>query len=125
MPLPSAVNEHVANQIMELKKKFEEERAKIPGVEDINMQCTYGKTLEDIATILMNVEIRVDFLSEYGLTHLNDLVAAMKSINAIKYGIGGETARRIIALIKFKGNVYWKRCGKVLKTVARTTSHGH
>ena len=79
----------------------------LPDRNAVNFQKTYSKTLEDVALIVQNLKTRVNYLSEFGLGKVVE-AEQLKDLGMVGHRIGQATAPRIIALIKYKGNVGWK-----------------
>ena len=105
---PDDVNVKVASQIMQLREEFVAQRnALLPDPSAVNFQKTYSKTLEDVALIVQNMKTRVDYLSKLGLGKVVE-AEQLKDLGMVGHRIGQATAPRIIALIKYKGNVGWK-----------------
>ena len=72
--------------------------------------------LKNAERIIQKMPTRVDFLSEYGLTKNTKLVDSLKVIGEIEYGIGEATAKKIVELIQYKGEVDWVQYRSVLVT---------
>ena len=78
-----------------------------------NYQKNYAHIHKDVTRIVTHMTVRVDFLSKFGLIRYG------KS-NSTFYNIGDALAKRILALIQFKGKIEWKDCnGIFLKTEAK------
>lgn len=114
----SEVNEKVASQIDTLRKAFVKMKKEIKMKDKQMYQVGYEKVLEDAATIVRRMEMRVDFLSEFGLNRLPNVIK-MKEKGEVNSNLSGVTARRVLALIEFKGKVEWKRSGMTLTTVVK------
>ena len=99
--IPShCVNSKVSDLILHVRDLFVEERKNVPHGYD--KQRNYHTILENAALIVKTMETRVDFLSVYGLCRLPES-RKLKDLGKVKYGIGKETAERIIKTIQLKG----------------------
>ena len=101
---PERVNDKVSDLILQSSFDYKQKKKHAP--EDYSKQCNYGAILEDAALIVRNMRMRVDFLSEYGLTRIPE-VQKLKDDKKVRYGIGPKTAERIVQIIKNKGEVKW------------------
>ena len=113
------VNKKVAAQVRQLRKSYNALRKRMPKDPNDMKQGNMDVLLKNAELIIQKMPTRVDFLSEYGLTKHTELVDSLKDIGKIEYGIGEATAKKIVQLIQYKGEVDWVQYGSVFMTKHR------